>query len=317
MPRTLYLIDTYAQIFRSYFAIRNGMRSPVTGEPTQAVFGMTAFLLKLLTKHRPDFVVAVIDVAGPTFRDAISDNYKGTRRETPPDLSAQIPRVFELIDALGILRVGCSGLEADDLIAGITRRVIGDPDCGDVVVRIASKDKDLLQLLGDRVTLFDVQTETTTDAAALLATKGITPGQVIDFLTLTGDTVDNIPGVPGIGPKTAASLLQSFGNLDMIYRNLERLPARQQESLAAAREQTHKSRDMVTLRGDEDLSFSLADARLRGIDVPAVHELFERLNFHRFRIEIDRLIGWSPEDGIPSEGLFEGAQAAAAILARR
>jgi DNA polymerase-1 len=286
MTKTLYLIDTYAQIFRSYFAIQNEMRSPVTGEPTQAVFGMTALLLKLLAKFDPDYVVAVIDAPGPTFRDALHDDYKGTRQETPSALTAQIPRILSLIDHLGIARMERAGLEADDVIACIARQIIGDDSHRDVRVRIASKDKDLLQLLGERVTLFDIQTESETDCAGLLESKGIRPEQVIDYLTLTGDTVDNVPGVPGIGPKTAAELLQAYGTLEGIFANVASLTPRRRDLLLTAREQTVRSRVLVTLRDDVDLGFTLDDARPRGVDVPAVQDLFREMGFRRFGDEI-------------------------------
>src|SRR5690242_4420926 len=196
---TLYLIDAYAQIFRAYYAIRGGMHSPVTSEPTHAVFGFTGMLLKLFGQMKPDYVVVVKDTAGSTIPDDLYPAYKGTRRDTPEDLISQIPRVFETVETFGIPIVGHPGLEAHGVIASITQRVLDDPALADVTIRIVSKDKDLEQLLCDRVSLFDIHTDTTIDVAALFANKGVTPAQVIDLLTLTGDTVDNVPGVDGVG----------------------------------------------------------------------------------------------------------------------
>src|SRR5437660_7528599 len=122
MTETLYLIDGYAQIFRAYFAIRGGMRSPNTGEPTHAVFGITGMLLNLFHQFHPHYVAVALDTPGATFRDALYPEYKGTRNATPDDLTSQIPRVLELIDAFGIPTVGVPALEADDIIACITRR---------------------------------------------------------------------------------------------------------------------------------------------------------------------------------------------------
>src|SRR5262249_48943932 len=141
MPETLYLIDAHAQIFRAYYAIRGGMRSPVTGEPTHAVFGFTGMLLKLLSPYPPEYVVVATDAPGRTFRDELYDQYKGTRQATPPDLTAQVPRVLETVECFGIPVIGQPGIEADDVIATITRRVLNDPACADIQVRIVSKDK--------------------------------------------------------------------------------------------------------------------------------------------------------------------------------
>src|SRR3989440_12657369 len=150
MPETLYLIDAHAQIFRAYYAIRGGMRSRVTGEPTHAVFGFTGMLLKLLSHYRPEYVVVAVDAPGRTFRDDLYDEYKGTRQATPPDLTAQVPRVLETVEAFGIPVIAQPGLEADDVIATITRRILNDPASADVHLRIVSQDKDLDQLICER-----------------------------------------------------------------------------------------------------------------------------------------------------------------------
>ncbi|HET6319661.1 MAG TPA: 5'-3' exonuclease H3TH domain-containing protein, partial [Chloroflexota bacterium] len=282
MPETLYLIDGYAQIFRAYYAIRGGMRSPATGEPTHAVFGVTSLLIKLLRDIRPEYVVVALDAPGNTFRDDLYGEYKGTRRETPDDLISQIPRIFELVERFGIAQVKVPGLEADDIIATIVQRVLDDPAHGGVNVRIASKDKDLEQLLCERVVMHDIQTDTLTDVAALHANKGITPAQVIDLLTLTGDTVDNVPGVDGIGPKTAAQLIQQFGSLDGILASLDKLTAKRRESFEKAAAHLPLSRTLVTLKRDGDFQFTLDQARVRPPDPARLIPLFQELGFNRF-----------------------------------
>ncbi|HEX5322370.1 MAG TPA: hypothetical protein VFW40_01190, partial [Capsulimonadaceae bacterium] len=148
MPETLYLIDGYAQIFRAYYAIRGGMRSPVTSEPTHAVFGFTGMLLKLFSLFDPHYVVVALDAPGKTFRDEMFAEYKATRNATPDDLTAQIPRVLEVVKGFGIPVISEEGLEADDVIATITTRILADQNMNDVRIRIVSKDKDLEQLLG-------------------------------------------------------------------------------------------------------------------------------------------------------------------------
>src|SRR2546426_1374341 len=155
MPETLYLIDAYAQIFRAYYAIRGGMRSSVTGEPTHAVFGFAGMLFKLFSQCQPHYVAVAYDAPGRTFRDDMYAEYKATRNSTPEDLTSQIPRIFELLECFGIPLIGKSGLEADDVIATITHQLVEDGACDGLHIRLVSKDKDLEQLLGERVCLFD------------------------------------------------------------------------------------------------------------------------------------------------------------------
>ncbi len=304
MDETLYLIDGHAQIFRAYYAIRGGMRSPVTGESTHAVFGFAGMLLKLLSQFRPHYVVVAIDSPGKTFRDDLYDQYKGTRDAAPEDLIAQIPRVIEMTELFGIPVIGQVGLEADDIIATITQRVLDDPTCADLKIRIVSKDKDLEQLLGDRVTMFDIHTDTTIDAAALLANKGITPEQVIDVLALTGDTVDNVPGVEGIGPKTAAQLIQQFGSIDCILANLDQLKGKKRENLEKARGHLLLSRALVTLKRDADIPFSLEKARAQAICLPKLLPLFQQLGFNRYQDEARRLAGEDDAPALAQPALF-------------
>ncbi len=287
--RTLYLIDAYAQIFRAYFAIRNGMNSPVTGEPTQAVFGMTGMLFKLLTQYKPEFVAVALDAPGKTFRDDMYAEYKATRNATPDDLTSQIPRIFELIEYCGIPIISKPGLEADDVMAIITCQVLADPAHQDVQVRLVSKDKDLEQLLSDRAAMFDIHTDATLDVAGLAAGKGITPAQVIDYLALIGDSVDNVPGVEGIGPKTASQLLQQYGSIAGIYEHIEEIKGKRRENLEKALGHIELSRRLVTLECNVDVGFSLEDARVRPVNLPGLLDLFGQLGFHRFLDEARRL----------------------------
>ena len=297
MPETLYLIDGYAQIFRAFFAIRGGMRSPVTGEPSHAVFGFTQMLLKLFDVFHPTYVVVALDAPGKTFRDEMYADYKGTRNATPDDLTSQIPRIVELIELFGIPTIAYPGLEADDVIGCITRKILEDPDCADISIRIVSKDKDLEQLLGPRVTMFDIHTDTTIDTDALLANKGITPDQVIDVLALIGDTVDNVPGVDGIGPKTAVQLIQQFGSIDGILANLDQIPGKKRENLEKAAAHLPLSRDLVTLKCDVPMPFTLDAARVRPLNTGKIVALFKQLGFNRFQDEVMRIAGGSGVTG--------------------
>jgi DNA polymerase-1 len=294
MKRTLYLIDGYAQIFRAYFAIRGGMRSSVTGEATHATFGFAGMLLKLLGPLACEYAVVAIDAPGPTFRDELFGEYKGTRNATPDDLISQIPRILELIDCFGIPAISEPGLEADDVIATIVRRVLDDPALSDVEIRIVSKDKDLEQLLCERVVMYDIHTETLTDVAALYENKGIRPDQVIDLLALTGDTVDNVPGIDGIGTKTAAALIQEFGGIDGILANLDKIKGKRRENIEAGMHRLPLSRQLVTLKYDGTFAFDLETARIPKPDPNKLIPLFKQLAFSRYQADVYRLAGTEP-----------------------
>lgn len=299
MPRTFYIIDGFAQIFRAFYAIRDGMRSPVTGEPTHAVFGFASMLFALLRQHPVDYVLVALDSPGKGFRDALYPAYKANRGPCPDELAVQIPRIFELIEGFGVAAVGVEGLEADDVIATVVQRVLDDPACVDLSVRILSRDKDLEQLLCDRVEMYDIHTGASVDCAALLANRGVTPEQVIDLLTLTGDSVDNVPGVPGIGPKTAALLLQQYGSIEGIYANLDQIKGKRRENLELSRETFPLSRRLVTLERAGDFPFALEDARPRPPVLERLLPLFQELGFRRFQEEI-RLLAGAPEAEAPA-----------------
>jgi DNA polymerase I len=312
-PKTLYLIDGYASIFRAYYAIRRPLYSPTTGEQTQAVLIFAQMLLKLFATQ-PDYVVFAMDAPGETFREAIhaeyvaamgrpapvvgpetlktgetpkllpvESGYKGTRMATPDGLIEQVGRILELVSLFGIPIIGKTGLEADDIIATITDRVLADPAQADLRVRIVSKDKDLEQLLNERVTLYDIHTEAEMDVAALKEKRGIEPGQVVDLLMLTGDTVDNVPGVNGIGPKTAAKLLQQYGSVDGILENLTQIKGSWRENLENARPLLPFSRRLLSLKRDPEIPFSLEEAQVRPLPSTAIASLFDELGFHRIK----------------------------------
>lgn len=276
------IIDIFAQAFRAYFALRTPMRSPTTGEPTNAVYGFTAMLFKLMQTMKPGAVVGALDLPGPTFRDALYTCYKAGRDPDPPELIAQIPRICEVMDCFHIPVLSETGYEADDVVAGVVSHMLKD---NTVPVRIISPDKDLWQLLSDTVALHDVHKDITTDVNALWQTKNIRPDQVVDYLTLVGDRVDNIDGVPGIGPRTAAALLEMYGNMEGIYENLEAIAGTRRTNLDAAREYTVLARQLIQLRQPPILlrDFSLQTATTRPIDVDRAVALFQTLGFHRFQ----------------------------------
>lgn len=314
--KTLYIIDAHAQIFRAYFAIRGGMNSPVTGEPTQALYGMAGVLIKLFETYQPKYVAVANDMPGKTFRDELYPEYKAHRPEPPSDLISQIPKCFEMCRLFGIPVIGHSGAEADDVIATITERFTKDPTYDGFHVRVVSKDKDLEQLLSDRVEMFDIQTDTAINMNWLMENKGIRPDQVIDLLALIGDTADNVPGVPGIGPKGAAELLKAYGSIAGIYENIDKIKGKRRENLEAAREKVPLSQTLVTLKRDLDFTLDLKDLELKGIKSVPLRGMFAQLGFRTHTASLNRLIGEAkPEKKEDAPGLFAGGGAEGAAKA--
>jgi len=211
-----------------------------------------------------------------------------------------------------------AGSEADDLIATIVQRLLFDPQYQDVHTRIVSKDKDLEQLLCDRVTMFDIHTDTTIDVNWLQENRGITPEQVVDVLALMGDNVDNIPGVEGIGPKTAAKLIREYGSLDELVQNVAQIKGKRGEKLREATSFLSTARKLVTLNCEVDIDFDMNDARVEAIDVPGLKRVFRELGFNRHSRDLDDLLNKHPnlkaraiEDETDSyaASLFDGAEA--------
>jgi len=319
---TLYLIDGHAQMFRAFFAIRGGMTSPVTGEPTNALFAFTGMLLKLFHECKPDYAAIAFDADAPTFRDELYQEYKANRESPPDDFAKQIPRMFELVRLFGLPLYEKPGFEADDLMATVAHRVTHNalPNMPDgLLLRLVAKDKDLEQCINDRVILFDVQENTTIDADALMKKRGIRPDQVIDYQSLLGDSIDNVPGVPGIGAKTASKLLAEFNSIDELKTRTDELKGKQKEKIETALEDGSLalSKTLVTLDPDVDFPFDLSECATHGtqkIKADELRELFRTLGFNRHVDELNRLVGTPAapaprqviNDAGPAFGLFGG-----------
>ena len=286
---TFYIIDTHAEIFRAYYAIRNGLTSSVTGEATHAVFGFTGTLIRILTQLRPKYLVAAIDTPGKTFRNDLYSEYKANRSAPPDDLVTQIHRILQLLDAFGILTLGATELEADDIIASVTQRVLDTPDAQNVEVTIVSRDKDLEQLLCDRVAMLDLHNDKTIDVQSLWETKGIKPSQVIDVLALMGDTSDNVPGVDKIGLKTAAQLIDEYGSVDGIFNNIDKIRGKRRENLEKSRSQIALAQQLVTLKRDAALDFSMEQARVKPLDPKKIIPLLQELDLKRYQQVVTEL----------------------------
>lgn len=306
---TIYIIDYFAQLFRAYHAIRTGMSSPVTKEPTNATFGYVGMLLKVLREYRPDYLVVAMDKSGDreTFRSTIYPEYKANREPPPLDFRPQATRCLELTSLLGIPVFGVETFEADDVIASLVTRLRAEQP--DLNIRIVSKDKDLEQLLDDHVAIADVHKDELITVDSLREHKGIAPEQVIDMLALMGDTVDNVPGVKGVGPKTAAELIHQYGSLDNLLAHLDEIKGKKRENIEAARDVLPMSRELVTLRRDVDLDFDLdrAAVRLDAIPVDEVIAAFKELGFNRLQDELRAVVG---REAAPSDDAAEAPPSA-------
>ena len=240
--KTVWAIDTLSRVYQLFHALPE-MASP-EGTPVSAVFGFTRDLLDIIEKKKPDYLVCAIDAPGPTFRHEKFADYKGTRAEMPADLVPQIPLIRRLLDVMGIPCLEMSGFEADDLLATLAVRTVAAG--GDCI--IATSDKDARQLLGDHVRLLNLRNNLIFGRDELLADWGIRPDQVVDFLSLVGDAVDNVPGVPGIGPKIAAELLKTHDTLDHVLAHADDVAgAKRRENLRLHADTARAGRELIRL----------------------------------------------------------------------
>ena len=277
MKRPLYLVDSYAFIYRSYFAFLSRPLRNAAGDNVSAVFGFFRFLFNLFDERNPGAFAAVFDSRGPTFRHEMYDAYKATRQKTPDDLHAQVPLVEEILDALGVPRLRSEGFEADDVIATLATRCKAEGrECW-----IVSGDKDLLQLVGGPVKALRPDSSFAFrpyGVGEVEAEWGVTPERILDYLSLTGDASDNVPGVPGVGDKTAMKLLAEFGTFNGIYERLgEVKPESLRKKLESGRESAELSLKLITLRVDAPLSISsLDELEVEGLNRRAANPLFLR-----------------------------------------
>ena len=243
---TVYIIDSYGLIFRCYFAFINRPLTNSKGENISALFGFFRNLHSVLKHYKPAHIFAAMDSKTKTFRHEFYPEYKATRNKTPEDLHAQIPWICEILETLGIPTLQCDGYEADDIIATVAKKCV---ETGRTC-RILSGDKDLMQLVCENIQILKPDAGAmwkVTDSAAVEAEWGVKPEQLLDLLSLYGDTADNIPGVAGVGVKTASKLLAEYKNLDGIYQNLENIKGAMQKKLADGKENAYFSQKLIKL----------------------------------------------------------------------
>jgi len=272
-PKVLCLVDGSSYLYRAFHALPS--LSDASGQPTGAIFGVANMLRRLLETSRPDRVAVIFDAPGKNFRHDLYADYKATRPSMPDELRSQTGPLKELIDAMGLQRIEVEGVEADDVIATLANsaRQAG------FAVLISSGDKDLAQLVGDGVVLEDSMQEKRYDEAAVVEKFGVGPSLIGDFLALTGDTSDNIPGVDKVGPKTAAKWLNQYGNLDSLIEHADEVGGKIGENLRAALDTLPLSRKLVALDDQVELGLSPDDIDPPSPDRKRLVEMLRRFGF--------------------------------------
>ncbi len=275
----LALLDGHSLAYRAFYALPDDLRT-TTGQLTNAVYGFSSMLIKLLAEHRPAGIGVLFDRGKPAERIALLPEYKGHREEAPDEFRSQVPLIVEVLDALAIPHLALEGVEADDLIATLAARATA----AGMDTLIVTGDRDVFQLVDEHVTVLytrrGISDTVLMDAAAIEAKYGVEPARYPLLAALRGDPSDNIPGVPGVGEKTAAKLLAEFGDLQGIYANLEHIRGKKlPENLAAHREAVERGHQVALLRRDLELPVDVADLRMGEVDVEAVRRLFATLEF--------------------------------------
>ena len=307
-PR-LFLIDGHALAYRTYFALTGvggGSRwITKSGEPTAGTYGFTAVLLRLLEQEQPEYLAVSFDT-GRTFRDDLYDEYKATRDKMPDDLRLQIERIREVVASFGIPILEADGFEADDVL-GTVAGLAADQD---VQVVILTGDRDLLQLVTEKIVI-RLSGQKLADAIdyhpeQVIAKYDLKPAQLVDLKALVGDTSDNIPGVRGVGEKTAVTLLKEYGTLEEIYEHIEEVPGRFQKKLIDGKDQANLSRELGRIVTDVPIEFDLEACRTVGYDRDAITELFRVLEF---RSLMDRIPGAEVKTGGAQMSMFVSGEA--------
>ena len=295
MPPILYLIDGHGLAYRAYYALTaGGTRTSVfqtsSGETTAGVYGFTSILLRIFEQEHPDYLAVVFD-KGKTFRHEMFEDYKGTRAKMPDDLRSQVERMREIVDAFNIPRLERDNYEADDVIGSVARWAAEEKGLD---VKIITGDKDLLQLVTDRV-IVNLAGSKLSDAKDyfpedVVAKLGVPPEKVVDYKALCGDSSDNIPGVRGVGAKTAVKLLDEFGSLDGIFDHLDEISGRAKSALEGSKDVAYLSQKLAKIVTDLNVTLDLEQAKIDHFDPKAVEELFRELEFRTLMTHLNGLV---------------------------
>ncbi len=276
----LFLIDGSSYFFRAFYAIRHLSNS--RGLPTNAAFGFVQMLLKVLKDHRPDYLAVILDSRAPTFRSEVYQEYKANRPAMPESLAPQIPYIKKIIEGYRIALLEKEGYEADDLIGTVARRLESEVD-----IVIVTGDKDLLQLASDRVQIYDTMKDKRFGVREVFERFGVSPEQMVEVMGLAGDAIDNIPGVPGIGEKTAIQLIKTYGTIDNLLAHAEEIPQKKlKENLKTHGDLARLSRKLATIHTDVPVHFQLTDFSLSSPDLKSLKEIFKELEFNKLMKEL-------------------------------
>ncbi len=276
--KKIYLIDGSAYIYRGFHALPPLSNS--NGLPTNAVLGFTNILSKLMKDKKPEYAIMFFDAKGPTFRHEIYQEYKANRPPMPDELSAQIPYIKKVSQGFRLLTIEKQGYEADDLIGTVAK--IAEKDGFEVV--LVTADKDFMQLINENIVMFDPMKNIILDIDGVKEKTGVSPDKIVDIMALTGDSADNVPGVPGIGKKTAPLLIQEYENLDGLYENIESITAKKQkQNLIDFKEQAYLSKTLVTIEKEAKIEINLEDSLLQKADSSFLFELFSELEFRKYQ----------------------------------
>ncbi|HVA54520.1 MAG TPA: DNA polymerase I [Gammaproteobacteria bacterium] len=286
--KPLVLVDGSSYLYRAFYALPPLSNS--RGQPTGAIRGVAAMLKKLLSEYSPEYIAVVFDAHGKTFRDELFKEYKANRPPMPDDMSLQIEPLHALVKALGFPVLQISGVEADDVIGTLAKQAA---DAGQAVL-ISTGDKDMGQLVNEHVTLVNTMTDTLLNRDGVQQKFGVWPEQMIDYLALVGDSSDNIPGVSGIGPKTAAPLLAHFGTLEALYQRLDEIPQltirgakNLPEKFRAQRDQAMLSRQLAVIHCDVPLPVKPHDLTMRTPDTAVLRDIYTNLEFKTWLHQLD------------------------------
>ncbi len=285
MSQSLYLIDGHYQIYRAYYAPFPPLTS-ASGEPTKAIHAFMGMLFRLIRHQKPDYLAMLMDTSEkPVFRQDLYPDYKANREPPPEDFHPQKKRIVSIVQAMGIPVLKMPGFEADDLMATIAEKMAP----ANMDVYLVSRDKDLEQLITPGVSMLDPTDGKVLDADALFDKKGYRPEQVIDIQNLTGDKVDNIPGIMGVGIKTAVKLINKYGSAASAVAHAHELTPKMSERVSAFADQLSLTRELVTLRRDIPFDFDLDACRFNGVIAEKVRPIFEELTFTRLWDQLESM----------------------------
>ena len=287
----LILIDGNAILHRAYHALPPSLTTP-DGQPVNAVYGFFGMFLKILEEQKPKYLIVCFDRAAPTFRQALFAGYHENRAEMADDLVSQVDIIHDVLAKMKVCMMGVDGYEADDLIGTMAHQAAK----AKMEVIVVTGDRDMLQLINSHVKvlmpILGITKMTLMDEKAVEEKYGVTPAQFIDYKALIGDASDNYPGVAGIGPKTAASLLQKLGTFENLYKHLDQVSAKIAGQLATDAEQAALAKKLATILTDAPITLDKKNCIVSGFDIPAAQAAFEALGIKSLQ---KRLPGYTEE----------------------